>query len=75
MRSPGLRHPALAAVAARAATAGSPSVLFDITHTWDADLDMFLTPPGGAALDINTDNGGSDPDFILLSARSRATKA
>jgi hypothetical protein len=32
MASPGLRHPALAAVAARAATAGSPSVLFDITH-------------------------------------------
>ncbi|HYQ67030.1 hypothetical protein [Actinophytocola sp.] len=32
MVSPGLRHPALAAVAARAATAGSPSVLFDITH-------------------------------------------
>ena len=32
MISPGLRHPALAAVAARAATAGSPSVLFDITH-------------------------------------------
>jgi hypothetical protein len=32
MVSQGLRHPALAAVAARAATAGSPSVLFDITH-------------------------------------------
>src|SRR6266498_2592899 len=32
MPSPGLRHSALAAVAARAATAGSPSVLFDITH-------------------------------------------
>lgn len=32
MASPGLRHPALAAVAARAASAGSPSVLFDITH-------------------------------------------
>lgn len=32
MPSPGLRHPALAAVAARAATAGSPSVLFDISH-------------------------------------------
>jgi hypothetical protein len=32
MRSPGLRHPALASVAARAASSGSPSVLFDITH-------------------------------------------
>lgn len=32
MPNPGLRHPTLAAVAARVATAGSPSVLFDITH-------------------------------------------
>ncbi|MGB3438719.1 MAG: hypothetical protein WBA97_08190 [Actinophytocola sp.] len=32
MPSPGLRHPALASVAARAASSGSPSVLFDITH-------------------------------------------
>jgi hypothetical protein len=32
MPSPGLRHPALASVAARVASSGSPSVLFDITH-------------------------------------------
>ncbi len=32
MPSPGLRHPALASVAARAASSGSPAVLFDITH-------------------------------------------
>jgi predicted amino acid-binding ACT domain protein len=32
MRHPALRHPALAAVAARAAGAGSPAVLFDVTH-------------------------------------------
>jgi len=32
MPSPGLRHSALAAVAARAANSGSPAVLFDITH-------------------------------------------
>ncbi len=32
MPSPGLRHPALASVAARAATSGSPAVLFDISH-------------------------------------------
>jgi hypothetical protein len=30
--SPGLRHPALAAVAARVAGSGSPSILFDISH-------------------------------------------
>jgi hypothetical protein len=32
MTSTGLQHPALAAVAARAANAGSPAVLFDVTH-------------------------------------------
>ena len=32
MPSPGLRHSALAAVAARAANSGSPAVLFDLTH-------------------------------------------
>jgi hypothetical protein len=32
MPNQGLRHPALAAVAARVASSGSPAVLFDITH-------------------------------------------
>lgn len=32
MPSTGMQHPALAAVAARAASAGSPAVLFDVTH-------------------------------------------
>jgi hypothetical protein len=32
MPSTGLQHPALAAVAARAASAGSPAVFFDVTH-------------------------------------------
>lgn len=47
MPSPGLRHPALASVAARAATAGSPSVLFDITHDGpETGLPQVeLTPP------------------------------
>jgi cysteine-rich repeat protein len=39
------------------------ALLFDITHTWDADVDMFLTPPGLSAMDINTDNGFSDDNF------------
>lgn len=32
MLNTGLRHPALAAVAARVASSGSPAVLFDVTH-------------------------------------------
>jgi hypothetical protein len=47
MPSPGLRHPALASVAARAATSGSPSVSFDITHDGPETgvPPMELTPP------------------------------
>jgi cysteine-rich repeat protein len=39
------------------------AILFDITHGWDTDVDMFLTPPGGTLMDINTDNGGSGVNF------------
>ncbi|MEZ4311432.1 MAG: DUF4215 domain-containing protein, partial [Polyangiaceae bacterium] len=39
------------------------ALFFDITHTFDGDVDMFLTPPGGSPLDINTDNGSSGDHF------------
>ncbi|MFO0549126.1 MAG: DUF4215 domain-containing protein [Polyangiaceae bacterium] len=39
------------------------ALVFNITHTWDNDVDMFLTAPGGMALDINTDNGSSGDNF------------
>jgi hypothetical protein len=47
--SNGLQHPALAAVAARAASAGSPAVLFDVTHFAVGDTGTIpptdVTPP------------------------------
>ncbi len=46
MPSTGLQHPALAAVAARAASAGSPAVLFDVTH-FGTDARTGAAPPTG----------------------------
>src|SRR5262249_19398948 len=40
------------------------AVLYNITHTFDADVSMFLTPPGGAALDICSGNGSSGDNFV-----------
>ncbi len=39
------------------------AVVYSITHTWDSDLDLFLTPPGGGPLDICSDNGSSGDNF------------
>jgi len=46
---------------------------FDITHTWDADVDVYLTPPGGTAMDMTTDNGGGLPNYTAtVPERGRA---
>jgi cysteine-rich repeat protein len=50
-------------IATLGGTTQKAAILFGITHTWDSDVDMFLTAPGGAALDINTDNGSSLDNF------------
>jgi len=34
------------------------TVRFTIYHTWDADLDIYLQHPGGAQVELTTDNGG-----------------
>jgi subtilisin-like proprotein convertase family protein len=36
----------------------------DITHTYDGDVDLFLVPPTGAALDVCTGNGGGSDNFV-----------
>lgn len=46
-----------------AGTVTRAAVLYNITHTWDSDLDLYLIPPGGTDLDICTDNGGSLDNF------------
>jgi hypothetical protein len=48
MRSPSRQHPALAAVAARAASAGSPAVLFNVTHFGTGNGPV----PGAPLIDI-----------------------
>ncbi len=40
------------------------NVTLNITHTWTADLDMWLVSPGGVELELSTDNGASGDDFI-----------
>lgn len=45
MPSTGLQHPTLAAVAARAASAGSAAVLFDVTHFGAGPGDTPVAPP------------------------------
>ncbi|MBK8413510.1 MAG: hypothetical protein IPL22_02675 [Bacteroidetes bacterium] len=34
------------------------SVLINITHTYNADLDIFLKAPNGSQIELSTDNGG-----------------
>jgi cysteine-rich repeat protein len=41
----------------------SVSLLVNITHAWDADVDITLTPPNATALDVSTDNGGSGDNY------------
>ncbi|MBK9267008.1 MAG: proprotein convertase P-domain-containing protein [Polyangiaceae bacterium] len=39
------------------------AIAFDITHEYAADVDVYLTPPGGAPLDASTGNGSFGVDF------------
>ncbi|MBX7102504.1 MAG: proprotein convertase P-domain-containing protein [Gemmataceae bacterium] len=34
-----------------------------ITHTWDADLDVFLRSPSGQLVELTTDNGGGSDNY------------
>jgi VCBS repeat-containing protein len=39
------------------------NVQLDITHTWDADLDVFLIAPDGTRVELFTDVGGDGDNF------------
>jgi subtilisin-like proprotein convertase family protein len=39
------------------------TVSLDITHTWDADLDIYLVAPDGAEVELSTDNGGLGDNY------------
>ncbi|WP_412561150.1 T9SS type A sorting domain-containing protein [Winogradskyella sp. MIT101101] len=45
----------------------------DITHTWDADIDIFLIAPDGTTIvELTTDNGGSGDDYAGTQFRDNA---
>ncbi|WP_190811532.1 proprotein convertase P-domain-containing protein [Flagellimonas sp. S3867] len=39
------------------------NVTLNITHTWDADLNISLTSPGGTTVLLSDDNGGSGDNY------------
>ena len=39
------------------------SVCLNITHTFDADLDIYLISPAGTQIQLSTDNGGVNNDY------------
>ena len=54
----GLTHSSLV-VSGVSGTVSNIRVGFNITHTFDADLDIFLVSPAGTVLELSTDNGSS----------------
>lgn len=39
------------------------NVRVNITHAWDADLDITLTSPSGTVIELTTDNGGTGDNY------------
>jgi len=50
-------------------------VLLDITHTYDDDLDIFLTSPAGTVVELFTDIGSTGDDFTGTVLDDEATDA
>ncbi len=42
---------------------GLQSVCIKISHSYDADLDIFLVSPNGTTIELSTDNGGSGDHY------------
>lgn len=51
-------------IAGNGGTVASVRVTINITHTWLADLDIFLVSPTGTRVELTTDNGSSGDNFI-----------
>ena len=68
--SPALAILDLATVSDSMVVGGLGTQIFDvdltvaITHTWNADLDISLTSPGGTIVDVSSGNGGSNGDVF-----------
>ena len=50
-------------------------VLFNITHTWDGDVTLFLKSPNNQVLNLVNAKGGSGDNFINTNITSTATTA
>ena len=51
------------------------TVCLDISHTWDADLDISLSCPGGTTIDLSSDNGGSANNYTSTCFSATAATA
>ncbi len=60
-------------VAGFVGTVESISVTFNITHTWDADLDINLVAPNGNILNLVGARGGSGDNFTNTTISSAST--
>jgi len=50
-------------------------VLLDITHTWDSDLEVYLTSPQGTTVELFSGVGGSGDNFTATLLDDEATDA
>jgi subtilisin-like proprotein convertase family protein len=49
------------------------NVTIDITHAWNADLDITLTSPAGTVIELSTDNGGNGDNYTNTIFNQQAT--
>ncbi|MBK7433881.1 MAG: proprotein convertase P-domain-containing protein [Chitinophagaceae bacterium] len=69
----GITHNITVAGVPAGATAASASVRFNITHTWDGDLDLSLKAPNGQALNLVNEKGGTGDNFTNTIVSSTGT--
>lgn len=63
---------AIAGIPATAVGTGA-SVNFNITHTWDSDLSLFLRAPNNQVLNLVNRRGGSGDNFVNTTINSTST--
>jgi len=59
----GLATASSAITVAETGTIATTAMRLHVTHTYTSDVDVSLTPPGGAAHDVTTDNGAGGDDY------------
>ncbi len=69
----GIGHNLTVAGIPATASATGVGVLFNITHTWDSDLTLFLKSPNNQVLNLVNGRGGSGDNFTNTNVTSAAT--